>query len=323
MFFHSDKTKVLSWQMNQREKFQTGKGYWLLYKPNHPRAKRRRGYVFEHIWVMEEYVNQFLTPNNEVHHIDINPNNNDISNLLLIPSQREHRILHQLKEKEPTQYQSFFEILLKRQEDVKNGIIDLQKEWENNKNEFRAEIKGIITEGDISELTYCTLEQMNKIIEKLLQDYDEKELSRKVLVTLYELQPKLHFRAIQDLLIFFKIVNRPRNINNLFDYLVVSHGKFRHAWPIIQGTWSLYHMLKEYTKFHLNEKNYLLLYKNLKSSSNLIHYITKRLIQLPQFDKEKISKVIDFLKIEGTPSFSEEELNLLLYDPFLEENELE
>ena len=309
--------------MNQRDRFQTEDGYWLIYKPDHPRAKRRSGYVFEHVFVMEENLNQFLTPGYQVHHIDINPDNNDISNLLLIPSQGEHNQLHQLKDKNPSQFKSEFNRLYKRQEDVKNGIIDLQKEWEQERNRRRNEIKEIISEKSIAEFLYQTLDKMDEIAEKLLQQFDEKELSRKVLVTLYQLQPRLHFRPIQDLLIFFRIVNRSRNIQNLFEYLVETHADFEHVRPIIQGTWSLYHMLKEGMEFNLNEKNYLLLYKNFKSPSMALNSVTKLLIHLPQFDKEKTSKVIDFLKIEGTPNFSEKELQLLLDDPFLEENEVE
>lgn len=60
--------------------------------PNHPKATKN-GYVLLHRVVMENAIGRLLTDNEEVHHIDKNGHNNNISNLQLLSSQ-EHRRIH-------------------------------------------------------------------------------------------------------------------------------------------------------------------------------------------------------------------------------------
>lgn len=60
--------------------------------PDHPKATKN-GYVLLHRVVMENAIGRLLTDSEEVHHIDKNRHNNDISNLQLLSSQ-EHRNLH-------------------------------------------------------------------------------------------------------------------------------------------------------------------------------------------------------------------------------------
>lgn len=74
-------------------------GYVLKYLPEHKRASKS-GYVFEHLLIMEKYLNRELkyfghnNKNNEVcHHIDGNKQNNNIFNLQLI-TLSEHTKLH-------------------------------------------------------------------------------------------------------------------------------------------------------------------------------------------------------------------------------------
>lgn len=47
----------------------------------------------EHRLVMEQSIGRYLDKNEEVHHIDYNKMNNDISNLLLV-TKTEHRRIH-------------------------------------------------------------------------------------------------------------------------------------------------------------------------------------------------------------------------------------
>lgn len=72
----------------------TPKGYVLIHAPENPMANSR-GYVREHRLVMSQHIGRYLTDDEEVHHIDENKSNNDISNLQLM-TKAEHTRLHAL-----------------------------------------------------------------------------------------------------------------------------------------------------------------------------------------------------------------------------------
>jgi len=69
------------------------KGYVLIKKTDHPRADVR-GYVFEHILVMEKSIGRHIKTHECVHHIDEAPNNNNLSNLFLCRDNAEHKTIH-------------------------------------------------------------------------------------------------------------------------------------------------------------------------------------------------------------------------------------
>lgn len=63
--------------------------------PEQPKATEN-GYVLYHRVVMENSINRMLTDDEEIHHIDRNPHNNDISNLQLV-TKEEHRKIHSIR----------------------------------------------------------------------------------------------------------------------------------------------------------------------------------------------------------------------------------
>lgn len=71
-------------------------GYVFVWAPEHPKADKR-GYVFEHVKVITEYYNCCLLPWTQIHHIDKNTQNNEISNLLLTRNGL-HRSTYHLKD---------------------------------------------------------------------------------------------------------------------------------------------------------------------------------------------------------------------------------
>lgn len=76
-------------------------GYILVYKPEHPKAmksKNWRGYIYEHILLMEEELGRSLGKNEEVHHLDSDRSNNCIHNLIVL-SKSHHGRLHKWLDK--------------------------------------------------------------------------------------------------------------------------------------------------------------------------------------------------------------------------------
>jgi hypothetical protein len=69
-----------------------GKGYKGVKKPDHPFATKA-GYVMEHRVIMEKQLGRHLYPFEKVHHINGDPSDNRIENLVVI-SQRQHARSH-------------------------------------------------------------------------------------------------------------------------------------------------------------------------------------------------------------------------------------
>ncbi len=67
------------------------RGYILIYKPEHPFATKG-GYVFEHRLIIEKQIGRYLKSKEVVHHINGNPSDNRLGNLMLFSSNSEHNI---------------------------------------------------------------------------------------------------------------------------------------------------------------------------------------------------------------------------------------
>lgn len=68
-------------------------GYPMTKMRSHPRA-RARGYIPDHILVVEKALGHPLYPPHEVHHVDGNPTNNENSNLVVCENHEYHFLLH-------------------------------------------------------------------------------------------------------------------------------------------------------------------------------------------------------------------------------------
>ena len=71
-------------------------GYRVIYKPEYKRAMESdnwNGYVYEHIYIAEKYLDRAIRDDEIVHHLDGNKSNNRVENLLVI-SESQHAKLH-------------------------------------------------------------------------------------------------------------------------------------------------------------------------------------------------------------------------------------
>lgn len=82
---------------NQSEyKPRTSKGRWTHCSGKYIMIKVNGILYYEHRIIMEQHLGRKLKSTEIVHHIDGNPQNNDISNLELLNSQSEHAKMHGL-----------------------------------------------------------------------------------------------------------------------------------------------------------------------------------------------------------------------------------
>jgi IS30 family transposase len=73
--------------------------YTNRHKNKGKKSKSKEGYILqhgnrEHRLVMEQHLGRKLSKEEQVHHIDFNKSNNDLSNLFLFPDMRSHQLFH-------------------------------------------------------------------------------------------------------------------------------------------------------------------------------------------------------------------------------------
>jgi hypothetical protein len=78
--------------MGKKERIKKGK-YWVVKCTNHPRVDEK-GYVFEHILILEKSLGRFLPIKARGHHANGDRLNNENDNLVLCEDQKYHTLLH-------------------------------------------------------------------------------------------------------------------------------------------------------------------------------------------------------------------------------------
>lgn len=95
-----------------------GRGYILSYHPDNPNC-HKTGYMYEHRFVMEQYIKRYLKKTEIVHHINSNKQDNRIENLFICLSVKQHRNLNEEK-------RNYFHIETDRDRLIKETIKDIK-----------------------------------------------------------------------------------------------------------------------------------------------------------------------------------------------------
>lgn len=74
------------WKGGRRKQ---GKGYWLIYSPQHPLRSKTK-YVLEHRLVVEKYLGRYLEAENDVHHVNGKKDDNRPENLIAFKTRGAH-----------------------------------------------------------------------------------------------------------------------------------------------------------------------------------------------------------------------------------------
>jgi hypothetical protein len=89
----TDENLAFNCDISTKKVFYVG-NYACIYLPEHPRATMGNGtVVYLHRIIMEQHLGRYLTKDENIHHIDEDPHNNNIDNLCIV-SNSEHAKIH-------------------------------------------------------------------------------------------------------------------------------------------------------------------------------------------------------------------------------------
>ncbi len=80
--------------LTAQKTFSYGNGYLAVYYPEHPFAFKNNGCIYYHRLVVEDFFGRYLKPEEHIHHLDNNPLNNDIVNLIVFQTNGDHIAFH-------------------------------------------------------------------------------------------------------------------------------------------------------------------------------------------------------------------------------------
>ena len=95
---HNNRGKTGSMAMNWKNGKTVVKGYTLIYQPDHHRSNPK-GYVPEHVLVMEASLGRKIMSSEAIHHFDGDGTNNHIGNLMLFANNAMHTRYHAVMRK--------------------------------------------------------------------------------------------------------------------------------------------------------------------------------------------------------------------------------
>lgn len=126
------RTKTRKLRYSPKEKIYTREGYVCLYKPKHPNANKN-GRIFEHRFLVSDYLNRQLLSFEQVHHKDLDKTNNKINNLVLFENSKQHNKFHLLT----------YQYILDKYgiEEINNYITWFKNKFKNSKNIYYFEEK--------------------------------------------------------------------------------------------------------------------------------------------------------------------------------------
>lgn len=90
-----ENNRPLNWKGGKTVGSKKSGGYVYIWSPKHP--NNHGGYVSEHRLVVENSIGRFLEPKEVVHHINNNPKDNRIENLMLFKNNGEHLKYHKIE----------------------------------------------------------------------------------------------------------------------------------------------------------------------------------------------------------------------------------
>lgn len=76
-----------------KQSYEHSGGYIMVYSPKHP-ACDHSGYVYQHRLIVEKKIGRFLSGKEIVHHLNGDPSDNRVDNLILLFNQKEHIRVH-------------------------------------------------------------------------------------------------------------------------------------------------------------------------------------------------------------------------------------